>query len=360
MKTTRVFQLTALVLVVVSVVQVGWWVVDQRNFTVGKAQEERQLYMQEVAAAQALLYAGISEQKVKELLPRVTVSGGSAQVSSQIVTTLEEEQISRLNRYAWESAFFLVALGSCIFVIWRALRAEAKVLAEQDHFLALVSHQFKTPLASLQLSLETMTLRALSPADQQPLIGRMLVDVSRMETLVTRILDSVRLERGRVDLKREPIELSTAVARVVGQVDERARQERIKFDTDVPRGLNALADPLAVDVVIRNLVENAIAAVAPVGGGTITLNARQLNGEIELSVRDTGVGFRPADGAQLFKKFTRLHPGSANSYYGTGLGLFIVRRMMQLAGGRVSAHSDGVGQGALFVLAWPMAPAETQ
>lgn len=360
MKTTRVFQLTALVLVVVSVVQVGWWVVDQRNFTVGKAREERQLYMQEVAAAQALLYAGTPEDKVKELLPRVTIQGGSAMVSSHIVEQLEEEQISRLNRYAWESAFFLVALGACIAVIWGALRAEAKVLAEQDHFLALVSHQFKTPLASLQLSLETMSMRSLSPTEQRPLIDRMLADLSRMETLVTRILDSVRLERGRVDLKREPIDLSSAVARVVGQVEERARQERIVFSTDVPRGLTALADPLAVDVVIRNLVENAISAVAPVGGGTITLTARRLNGEIELSVRDTGVGFRPADSAQLFKKFSRLHQGGASSYYGTGLGLFIVRRMMQLAGGRVTAHSDGVGQGALFVLSWPMAPVETQ
>ncbi|HEV7714385.1 MAG TPA: HAMP domain-containing sensor histidine kinase, partial [Steroidobacteraceae bacterium] len=157
----------------------------------------------------------------------------------------------------------------------------------------------------------------------------------------------------------EPIELGMAVTRVVGQFDERAKNERITFAADVPRGFEVLADPLAVDVVIRNLVENALAAVAPVGGGTITLSARRVNGEIELSVRDTGVGFRPGDGAQLFKKFSRLHPGGGSSYYGTGLGLFIVRRMMQLAGGRVSAHSDGVGQGALFVLAWPVAPAES-
>jgi signal transduction histidine kinase len=122
--------------------------------------------------------------------------------------------------------------------------------------------------------------------------------------------------------------------------------------------LKVLADPLAVDVVIRNLVENAIAAVAPVGGGTITLKAHRATGEIELSVRDTGVGFRPTDGARLFKKFSRLGAGGGNG--GTGLGLFIVRRMMQLAGGRVTAHSDGVGQGAQFVLAWPIAPVETQ
>jgi signal transduction histidine kinase len=105
-------------------------------------------------------------------------------------------------------------------------------------------------------------------------------------------------------------------------------------------------------------LENAIAAVTPVGGGSITFVAKRTNGEVELSIRDSGVGFRPGDGARLFEKFTRLHPGGGSSYYGTGLGLFIVRRLMQLAGGRVSAHSDGVGQGAQFVLTWPVAPAE--
>lgn len=357
MKTARVFQVTALVLVVVSVVQVGWWVVDQRNFTVRKVQEQRQLYRQEVAAAQALLDAGAPVEKVRVILPRVTVTDRVAAASPDVQAALEQERYSRINQYAWESAFFLLALGVCIAVISRALRAEARVLQEQEHFLALVSHQFKTPLASLQLSMETMSLRQLSPAEQRPLIDRMLADLARMEALVTRILDSVRLERGRVELKREPIELGAAVSRVVGQFDERARRERVEITADVPRGLEVFADPLAVDVVIRNLVENALAAVTSVGGGSITLTAQRANGEIDLSVRDTGVGFRPDDGARLFKKFSRLHPGGGSSYYGTGLGLFIVRRMMQLAGGRVSAHSDGVGQGAKFVLSWPVAPA---
>ncbi len=360
MKTTRVFQLTALVLVVVSVVQVGYWVVDLHGLIEHKTQEAWQLYLQEVAAAQALLDANTPADKVRQLLPGVVISGNTASESPDVKMRLEQEQFSRINQYAWESGFFLLALIACIAVIARALRAEARVLQEQDQFLALVSHQFKTPLASLQLSLETVSMRPLSPADQRPLIQRMLGDVARMETLVTRILDSVRLERGRVDLRPEPVDLGTAVTRVLGQFEERARAERIVLSADVERGLTVLADPLAVDVVIRNILENALAAVAPVGGGTVTLGARRLNGEVELSVRDTGVGFRPVDGAQLFKKFSRLHPGGGSSYYGTGLGLFIVRRMMQLAGGRVTAHSEGVGQGALFALVWPEAPVETR
>jgi signal transduction histidine kinase len=359
MKTTRVFQITALLLVIVSVIQVGWWVYDQHDYSTQKLRDVRLAYAREVAAAQALLAAGAPVERVRELLPDVAVVDGRAASAGAIDAAFLAERYRRINQYAWESGFFLLALALCVGVIWRALRAETKVLQEQDSFLALVSHQFKTPLASLQLSLETMAKRQLSAEQSRTLIERMLADLTRMESMVSRILDSVRLERGRVDLKSEPVELAAAVGRVLAQFEERARQERIALSADVPRGLTVLADPLAVDVVVRNLLENALAAVAAVSGGTVTFAARAANGEIELSVRDSGVGFRANDSARLFRKFSRLHPGGGSSDYGTGLGLFIVRRLMELAGGRVSAHSVGVGQGALFVLSWPAAPRQS-
>ena len=78
-------------------------------------------------------------------------------------------------------------------------------------------------------------------------------------------------------------------------------------------------------------------------------------GEVELSVKDTGVGFDPVAGARLLRNSPRLHPGGGGGYYGTGLGLYIVRRLMTLAHGRVAAHSEGAGKGASFTLAWPAA-----
>jgi len=357
MKATRLFQVTALALVVVCAVQVGWWLFDQRAYAIEKVRDARALYSQQIAAAQALLDSGTPGGRVSALLPGVVIEGKRATLAPQVDEMLLSEERRRINQYAWEGGFFLLALALCNGVIFRALRAEARVRQEQESFLALVSHQFKTPLASLQLSLETMAMRPLSPDQSRTLIDRMLSDLGRMEAMVTQILESVRLERGRVDLRREPLELSGAVGRVVSHLDERARKERITICADIARGVYVLADPLALDVVVRNLLENAIAAVTPVGGGTITLTARQLAGEVELEVKDSGVGFRPSDGSRLFEKFSRLHPGGGSSYFGTGLGLFIVRRLMQLAGGRVSAHSDGVGQGAQFVLAWPVAPA---
>jgi signal transduction histidine kinase len=358
MKATRVFQVTALALVVVAAVQVGWWLFDQRYYAIEKVRDARALYTQQIVAAQALLDSGVSPDQVRTMMPGVAINDKRASLSPPVDQMLTSEEHRRINQYAWEGSFFLLALALCNGVIFRALRAEARVRQEQDNFLALVSHQFKTPLASLQLSLETMAIRTLSPDQSRALIERMLADLQRMTAMVTQILESNRLERGRIDLKIEPIELGGAVGHVVSHLNERARKEKITISSDIARGMYVMADPLALDVVVRNLLENAIAAVTPVGGGTISLSARRTDGEVELSVRDTGVGFRPTDGARLFEKFTRLHPGGGSSYFGTGLGLYIVRRLMHLAGGRVSAHSEGVGQGAKFVLAWPVAPAE--
>jgi signal transduction histidine kinase len=355
MKSTRVFQLTTLALVLVSVVQVGWWLFDQRSYTQHSVAAARAAYAEEARAAQALLDAGRPAAAVEQLLPNIVVSNGRAATAPHLSAALASEERSRQRQYAWEGAFFLLALGLCIAVIARALRAEARVLEEQDSFLALVSHQFKTPLASLQLSLETLALRAPAPEQARVLIERMLADLTRMELMVTQILESARLERGRVDFRSEPLQLAGAVARVLTQMEERARRSNVSIEASIAPELSVMSDPLALDVVVRNLIENALAALAPVGAGSITLSARALAGEVELAVRDSGVGFAPADGARLFEKFTRLHPGGGGGYYGTGLGLFIVRRLMELAHGRVSAHSDGQGQGARFVLTWPAA-----
>ncbi|MBV8807024.1 MAG: HAMP domain-containing histidine kinase [Sinobacteraceae bacterium] len=357
MKATRVFLVTALALVLVAAVQDFFWLFDQRARAIEKARDSRELYTQQIAAAQALLDSGTSPDRVRAMLPGLAINGKQASLAPSVDEMLVSEERRRIKQYAWEGGFFLLALAVCNGVIFRALRAEARVRQEQDNFLALVSHQFKTPLASLQLSLETMALRPLSADHSRTLIDRMLSDLARMEAMVTQILESNRLERGRIDLKIEPLELAGAVGRVVAHLEERATKEKITISADIARGMYVMADPLALDVVVRNLLENAIAAVTPVGGGSISLAARRTDGEVELSVRDTGVGFRPVDGARLFEKFTRLHPGGGSSYFGTGLGLYIVRRLMQLAGGRVTAHSEGVGQGAQFVLAWPVAPA---
>ena len=219
MKATRVFQVTALALVVVAAVQVGWWLFDQRSYAIEKVRDARALYSQQIVAAQALLDLGAPAEQVRGVMPGIAINDKHASLSPEIDQMLLTEEHRRINQYAWEGGFFLLALALCNGVIFRALRAEARVRQEQDNFLALVSHQFKTPLASLQLSLETMAMRQLSQEQSRTLIDRMLADLARMEAMVTQILESNRLERGRIDLRIEPIELGGAVGRVVSHLE---------------------------------------------------------------------------------------------------------------------------------------------
>src|SRR5262249_21337380 len=139
MKAARVFQLTVLALAVVSAVQVAYWLFDQRSYAIEKVQTARALYQQQIEAAQALLDGGASADRVQRLLPGVAVVGGKASLASDVDRALLTEEHKRINQYAWEGAFFLFALALCITVISHALRAEAKVLQEQENFLALVS-----------------------------------------------------------------------------------------------------------------------------------------------------------------------------------------------------------------------------
>jgi signal transduction histidine kinase len=355
MKRTRVFQITVLLLVIVAAVQVGYWLYDQHERGTEKTTSLVRLYDQESAAAQVMLDSGVPVARVQAQFPDLSVKPGFADLSLERRDEMLNEQQQRLTQYLWEGGFFLFALFACIGAIFAALRTETGVLNEQEQFLALVSHQFKTPLASLQLSLETMNLRQLTPERSRALMDRMQSDLTRMETMVGQILDSSRLSHGRMQLKSEPVQLGATVNRVVSQYMERAQTDHISIESQVPAQLQVLSDPLAVDAVVRNVLENALAAVAPVGGGKVSLIARALGTEVELAVRDSGIGFRPADEDQLFRKFSRLNAGAGSSYYGTGLGLFIVRRLMQLTGGRVSASSEGLGRGAEFLLHWPSA-----
>jgi two-component system sensor histidine kinase VicK len=355
MKRTRLFQITVLLLVIVAAVQVGYWIYDQHQRGAERTAALTRLYDQQSAAARRMVAAGISLERVRAVFPDLYVSATQATLAPGYRAELRSDQQQRLTQYLWEGGFFLVALLACIGAIFAALRAETRVLAEQEQFLALVSHQFKTPLASLQLSLETMSLRQLPPEGSRALIDRMLSDLTRMATMVGQILDSSRLSHGRMELKSEPVPLDAAINRIVSQYLERAQTDHISIESQVQAHFQVQSDPIAVDAVVRNVLENALAAVAPVGGGKVTLSARAVGDEIELAVRDSGIGFRPSDQEQLFRKFSRLNAGAGSSYYGTGLGLFIVQRLMQLSGGRVSASSEGLGRGAEFLIHWPRA-----
>jgi len=352
---SRFLHIAIIFLQVFSVAQVVWWFVDQRNYAIANADQIRTVYNYDVAAAQRLLSLGASADEISTIFPQIEVAGDKATLKAEALSTISDDQARHVNQYAWESAFFLIVQALAIAVLWRGLSGEREIRAKQDSFLAMVSHQFKTPIASLQLSLETMIKRQLSPERFQQLSQRMLDDLARMQSMVSKILDSARLDRGRVTLNKERLSLNETVRHVIATLDDHAKREKVTFQIDIPPSLDIRADRLAVDGVLRNLIENAMSAMKPMAGGTITVTGRMNHGVAELAIADTGIGFEPGEGPKLFEKFFRIDNHGGRDAAGTGLGLFIVRRFMHFESGDVRAHSEGAGRGATFTVTWPAA-----
>ena len=355
---TKLLHLTIIVLQIFTVAQVVWWFIDQRTQAEKTTNQIMALYSYEMAAAQELIDLGRTTAEVKALFPHAEIANGRVSLAQDAIDAVQDEQRSHVNQYAWEGGFFLFVLAACIVVLWRGLSVEANVRRRQDNFLAMVSHQFKTPLASLKLSLETMLMRDLSSERSEQLSKRMLSDLARMENMVSKILDSARLDRGRVTLNKERLNLSEAVRHVLSNLEEVARREGVKISTQISSDIDVDADPMAVDTVLRNLIENAIAAMGPTQGGEIVLAAARDGDEVTLKVSDNGIGFTPGQGAQLFAKFFRVESHGGRDAAGTGLGLFIVDRFMHFGDGRASAYSDGLGKGATFKVTWPASHAQ--
>jgi signal transduction histidine kinase len=344
---------------VFSVAQIVWWFVDQRGYARANAEQLRTAYNYDLAAGQRLMSLGVSPEEIAALFPHAEAVDGAVRLKPEAVAEIEDAQNRHVNQYAWESGFFLLVQALAIAVLWRGLWREKEIRRKQDSFLATVSHQFKTPIASLQLSLETMVRRQLPPERLQQLTQRMLDDLARMERMVSKILDSARLDGGRVPLNKESLSLSEAVRHVLATLDDMARRENVAFKVEIPPGINIQADPLAVDGVLRNLIENAMSAMKPKGGGVITIRALQNAGETSLAISDTGVGFAPDQGPKLFEKFFRIDNHGGRDAAGTGLGLYIVQRFMHFEHGNVRAHSEGAGKGATFTVTWPAAAQES-
>ena len=262
-----------------------------------------------------------------------------------------QESARRLNRYLWEGAFFFAVLLGGMAILTRTIRHDAELRRRQQNFLAAVSHEFKSPLASIQLAAETLVMRAREE-DSQRLGRRILDDGERLLKMIDNLLDTTRLEEGRHVSKPAATDLRAAVGAGVAEIAERARLNGIALNVDVPDDLAVHADPRAVETVLRNLLDNAVKACVAGNGHVIAIAGARAGRDVELRVRDDGTGFPPDDAAMIFEKFYRVGDELKRSTPGSGLGLYLVRRLVEIDGGSVAAHSAGAGKGAEFTVRW--------
>jgi signal transduction histidine kinase len=236
----------------------------------------------------------------------------------------------------------------------REVTAQALREADQrkDEFLATLAHELRNPLAPISNSLQI--LRHTQPGGPASHLYEMMErQVHYLVRMVDDLLEVSRISRGKIELKKEPVDLLAVIRAAIETSRPLVESHRHELVLDLPPPpLSVEADAVRLTQILANLLNNA-AKYTP-EGGRITLSARNVGGEAVIRVRDTGVGI-PADLLpQIFDVFVQGdHPTVRSQGGGLGIGLTLVRRLVELHGGKVEAHSEGPGKGSEFVVRLP-------
>jgi signal transduction histidine kinase/CheY-like chemotaxis protein len=230
----------------------------------------------------------------------------------------------------------------------------------KDEFLATLAHELRNPLAPIRHAVKV--LGADNAASEQKRWGRDVIDrqAHRMALLLDDLLDVSRITRGRLELKLERVSLSAVITSAVETVRPAIEDKAHQLSVIQPdQRIEILADPLRLSQAISNLLTNA-AKFTP-HGGRIALTATRTAANLLITVTDSGIGFEPSATPMLFEMFSQANAVAEGSEGGLGIGLSLVRGLVQLHGGTVGAHSRGKGLGSEFTITLPatmLSPAE--
>jgi signal transduction histidine kinase/DNA-binding response OmpR family regulator len=223
---------------------------------------------------------------------------------------------------------------------------------QKNEFLSMLAHELRNPLAPIRTAVHVLRMEG-TDARQQGL-ARDIIDrqVKQLVRLVDDLLDISRITRGKISLKLEPVPVATVVAAAVeaSRPAVEARQHRLDVSL-TPKPLWVHGDAARLAQILTNLLNNA--AKYTDEGGHIWLTAGQENGEVLVRVRDTGVGIPGEMLATVFNLFTQAERSLDRSQGGLGIGLTLVRRLVEMHGGTVEARSDGPGKGSEFLVHLP-------
>ncbi len=222
----------------------------------------------------------------------------------------------------------------------------------KDEFLATLAHELRNPLAPVRNALEIMRLAGYTVAASQQCHAMMDRQVRHLVRLIDDLLDVSRITRGKLKLALEPVDLADVLADAIDTAKPMLDKAGLTFTADVPPGpYPVTADRVRLAQVFTNVLANA--AKYTESGGTVILTAGRAGDAVTVTVRDTGVGIPPEVLPQIFDLFTQIDRTLNRSQGGLGIGLALVKQLVDMHGGRVTAASDGPGTGAVFTVTLP-------
>jgi signal transduction histidine kinase len=223
----------------------------------------------------------------------------------------------------------------------------------KEEFLATLAHELRNPLAAIQTCAHLIQNQAVEGVSLDEVRDVIFRQAGHMTRLVEDLLDVSRVSRGALELRKESVDLADVVARAVERVRQEATDREHELVVSLPKEpLRLVADPTRLEQVLANLLMNAYKYTDE--GGRIELIAAREGVELVIRVRDSGIGLTPEARSGLFTLFTQVQAGHERSGGGLGIGLALVKSLVELHGGWISARSDGPGHGSEFVVRLPI------
>lgn len=266
---------------------------------------------------------------------------------AEVIERMEQHYRVKIIQVAGEGVLLLLLIMITIFMLYYMVLVEGRVRRSMENFLSTVTHELKTPIAGVKALLQTLAMRSVSEEKSKEYLEMGLQESARLQHLVENVLAASRLDRNRMQIKLQPVDLRTVLEREI------EGRRRLFAGVEAPalhceQGLLVSADPEALRIVMENLLENACKYSS--ADPRIVVNVERNGGTIHLLVTDNGIGLEAHELELIFKRFYRATEKRVKAVKGSGLGLYIARSLARAMGGELSASSPGRGRGSTFSL----------
>lgn len=251
---------------------------------------------------------------------------------------------------------FFVVIMSVVVLFSVFLVREILEVRRQQTFIDSVTHELKSPMASIKLCLDTLARSELSTAQREHLRNMMLADVERLSIFVDDILEASRISHGLRTQQWTTVNVPALVHRCVEALRRRYELEDAAIRVAVPTDLTIHTDPTALETVLKNLLDNAVKYSTAPPRVTIEVVPDSTK-YIRIEVRDEGIGIDRPQLKRIFRRFYRVPSDDVYARSGTGLGLYVVAALVRNLGGHIAAHSDGHMRGTRISVRLPVAVA---
>ena len=278
-----------------------------------------------------------------------TILPANSPAYQQQLHEIEDERKRNISKYIGEGATFLLLIIIGAAYIYRSVRRQFRLQRQQQNFVMAVTHELKTPISVSRLNLETLLKYNLDEEKKTKLLHMTLQETLRLDTLINNILISSQLDGNSYKVSKEDLNLSDLAKDMVHQFANRYPDR--KLQTGIQDEVEFAGDPLLLKLLVSNLLENAN-KYSP-RGKPIEIKLVQHDGEVNLEVNDEGQGIPDEEKKNVFEKFYRIGSEQTRKTQGTGLGLYLCRKIVADHNGTIQLK-DNHPQGSKFIVQFPV------